>query len=648
MTTYFDEDETNIIYNLAYDLTGLASDVTQKKDVILQNVYQRIYETKTSTLENYLNYLENSEKEFSHFVSALTIHTTSWFRELDHFDIIKKDILNQINPNEKTFIKILSIPCSSGEEVYSLAFLLYQIKENNPSFDFEIYGTDIDPVSIDKAKRAIYLKKNLIDIPKEFQKYLKLGQEKSQDYFAIDKAIREKCNFGIRDLREHETLIASLTSDDSNRLFDYIICRNVFIYFTPSQRQEITKNLIAGLNDSGTLILGHCEKINHEGLGVQNIGHSVYKKEGSIKSKNEFEAKNQIDIVLFSKIDDPLIQSIYKRLTKEFKSVLVIDSSTELMNLSKDKKFRLIFVDSLFQVDLVESCLSNLKKKQPSIFISLVSFANLKPGLKNRVVVNPLYQDFLDWSQYENSASKIILYIKQLFDLNSGSKVFEEDGVLLSTKKLKQTEQIKPFLKEFNPEYIAVGASTGGIEALQQLLKNIPYKTPPIIIVQHLPPFFASEFIANMTKITNLNYVTPHKKIKLEYSSLYIADGDYHVVIKGRSGNLYIEANTDSPKNGLRPSIDVLFFSLAKTRAKGVGVLLTGMGTDGAHGLLALKESNCFTLAQDEASCVIYGMPREARKLDACIYQGNLIQLRDVLEKVIHNSKVIVANSHEE
>ena len=200
-------------------------------------------------------------------------------------------------------------------------------------------------------------------------------------------------------------------------------------------------------------------------------------------------------------------------------------------------------------------------------------------------------------------------------------------------------EKLKPFFTKFYPKFIAIGSSTGGIEALVALLKNISYKSPPIVIVQHLPPYFSEDFITRISKAANLNFVSPRLKTKMESGCLYIADGDYHIVVSEEANQLYIEANFQPPKNELRPNINILFLSLAKIKVPGIGVILTGMGSDGASGLLALKNSGCLTLTQDEASSIVYGMPKEAQKLGASWYQGNLTELREVLDKILYNLK---------
>ena len=417
MTNYFDEHEIDIVYKLAHDISGLSQDVNQKKDVILQNVYMRMFETKSNNLVHYLNLVENSETEYSHFVSALTIHTTSWFREIEHFEIIKQDIINQIQKIGERFFNVLSIPCSTGEEVYSLAFVLLVIKEQYPLFDFKIYGCDLDPVSVENANRGVFLKKSLEDIPEKFHKYLKMGQGKTEKYIAIDKKVRELCEFSVSDLREFNSHLivkkesSILDQNAKESFYDLIICRNVFIYFNEKQQKLITQKFVDCLHQEGTIILGHSEKIDQNIFKLQHEGNSVYKKLGALSYKDKLSKNNQANIVFFSSIANPNVKKFYDRLLKEFKSVFITNSIQELKTVLEDKVTKIILIDNQIQSEYIETSLSQIKKNQPEIFIALVFFKDdlLAKNQKNNL--NPIFQDFLDWSQYESKISKIMIYI---------------------------------------------------------------------------------------------------------------------------------------------------------------------------------------------------------------------------------------------
>lgn len=163
---------------------------------------------------------------------------------------------------------------------------------------------------------------------------------------------------------------------------------------------------------------------------------------------------------------------------------------------------------------------------------------------------------------------------------------------------------------------IAIGASTGGTEAIYRVLKGLPANMPGIAIVQHIPPVFSGMFAQRMNTQTALNVKEAENGDFLEPGSVLIAPGDKHMQIR-RVGDRYKAEVFEGEKvSGHCPSVDVLFESMAKACGdKAVGVLLTGMGSDGARGLLSMRKSGAYTIGQDEKSCVVYGMPKIANDL---------------------------------
>ncbi|HLO61958.1 MAG TPA: chemotaxis protein CheB, partial [Azonexus sp.] len=153
----------------------------------------------------------------------------------------------------------------------------------------------------------------------------------------------------------------------------------------------------------------------------------------------------------------------------------------------------------------------------------------------------------------------------------------------------------------------------GGTEAIKDFLLGIPADCPPILIVQHMPVAFTASFARRLDGLCAPRVIESQGNEKVEPGTVYIAPGHSHLQIK-RSGAGYVtELVASEPVNRHRPSVDVLFDSAASVVGKkAVGVILTGMGKDGAQGLLRMRQAGARTFGQDEASCVVYGMPREA------------------------------------
>lgn len=191
--------------------------------------------------------------------------------------------------------------------------------------------------------------------------------------------------------------------------------------------------------------------------------------------------------------------------------------------------------------------------------------------------------------------------------------------------KAKVKEQIhtgtnKPLaytaLAETTKKVIAIGASTGGTVALKDLLMQMPRNSPGIVIVQHMPANFTGSFAARLDEVCQIDVKEAKNGDQVSIGQALIAPGDYHMVLRRSGANYFVEIGSGQKVSGHKPSVDVLFNSVAKSAgANAVGVILTGMGADGAKGMLAMKNAGARTIAQDEKSCVVFGMPKVAIEL---------------------------------
>jgi len=166
--------------------------------------------------------------------------------------------------------------------------------------------------------------------------------------------------------------------------------------------------------------------------------------------------------------------------------------------------------------------------------------------------------------------------------------------------------------------FTAIGTSTGGTQALEFVLSSLPRTCPGIVVVQHMPEKFTAAFAARLNGICEIEVREACTGDRVLAGRALIAPGGKHLVVR-RSGAQYVaEVVSAPPVNRHCPSVDVLFRSVAKYAGKNaLGVIMTGMGDDGARGLLEMKQAGAHTLAQDEESCVVFGMPKEAIKLGA-------------------------------
>jgi two-component system chemotaxis response regulator CheB len=176
-----------------------------------------------------------------------------------------------------------------------------------------------------------------------------------------------------------------------------------------------------------------------------------------------------------------------------------------------------------------------------------------------------------------------------------------------SATRLKTTDKV-----------IAIGASTGGTEAIREVLENLPPDAPGIVITQHIPPKFSTSFAERMNTVSAMTVYEAQDGQQIVPGHVYIAPGDQHLLVERSGARYYCRLNDGPAVSRHKPSVDVLFRSVAQSVGpNAIGVILTGMGDDGANGLLEMKEAGAVTIAQDEASSVVWGMPGEAVKRGA-------------------------------
>jgi len=173
-------------------------------------------------------------------------------------------------------------------------------------------------------------------------------------------------------------------------------------------------------------------------------------------------------------------------------------------------------------------------------------------------------------------------------------------------------------LQETTNKIIAIGASTGGTEALKEVLIRFPPTIAGILIVQHMPPKFTTAFAERLNDLCDITVKEAEEGDPVLPGRALIAPGNFHMLLRRSGARYYVSVRSGPMVHHQRPAVDVLFFSTAEYAGpNAIGVILTGMGADGAEGLFAMKENGARTIGQDEQSCVVYGMPKEAFKKGA-------------------------------
>ncbi|GLS92418.1 chemotaxis response regulator protein-glutamate methylesterase [Psychromonas marina] len=201
-------------------------------------------------------------------------------------------------------------------------------------------------------------------------------------------------------------------------------------------------------------------------------------------------------------------------------------------------------------------------------------------------------------------------------------KQIREATQIYEKRVLNQLHENKKEKLDQGKYLIAIGASTGGTEAITKILTEMPASCPGIVIAQHMPKGFTASFATRLTGLCNIDVCEAKHNQLIRPGHAYIAPGDFHLLVQKRAGCYYTILCDKDPVNLHKPSIDVLFTSVADNiKTCAIGIILTGMGKDGAQGLLKMHHSGAETFAQNEASCVVYGMPKEAKRIGAVKHQ---------------------------
>ncbi|MDF2634057.1 MAG: response regulator receiver modulated CheB methylesterase [Pelosinus sp.] len=191
-------------------------------------------------------------------------------------------------------------------------------------------------------------------------------------------------------------------------------------------------------------------------------------------------------------------------------------------------------------------------------------------------------------------------------------------------------------IERANTTIIAIGASTGGTEAIYEVLHSLPRDMPGIVIVQHMPPVFTKMYAQRLNNTCRLEVVEAQNGDRVLPGRVLIAPGDHHMKINKNGSGYFVECFKGEKINGHCPSVDVLFYSMAeKVGANAIGVILTGMGYDGAKGLLDMRKQGAKTIGQDEQSCVVYGMPKVAYDIGSVQKQTTLKNISKLLYSLI-------------
>ena len=592
------DQERDFVFALVEKVTGTCQQGQYRREVLAANVERRIRYIGAQSLAAYLETALNDPKEGEMLVSALTIHTTSWFREAPHFKKLEEAVRQRIVEQRLTSLHVLCAGCSTGEEVYSIALTLERLRGEYPGFDYHVRGVDIDPISIAQARQGIFGILAFSLIPNDCKPFCVVGQGEKQNFFAPGAQVRKRCSFEVGDLRS--------VSQGRRDFFDCIFCRNVLIYFKPEDIGSLVSSLLGTLKVDGALFLGHSESIDAGRYGLRFLGDSTYIKR---RAFGEVEVHEGSACRVLVVDDSPVARrAIEKTLDSAGLVAFSVASAEEASEFLEKHSVDVITLDvSMPGID-GPTWLNSRRIAGLGIPVVIVSESGASQAVSVLGALENGAQDYIEKSAIQGGdfAARIVAIAKS------------HKPRMLSRGLSRSLNPSKNAVRRERPDVILIGASTGGTEAVMKLLESMPPNCPPILLVQHISAYFARAFAQRVAQHANLKLGRCAEGTLLEPGHMYVADDDRHLGIAGRHGRLSIIRFDGPPINRHRPSVDFLFKSASViSNVKISAVLLTGMGADGAQGMRELHDKGAVTFAQDEQSCVVFGMPREAIALGA-------------------------------
>lgn len=348
------------------------------------------------------------------------------------------------------------------------------------------------------------------------------------------------------------------------------------------------------------------------------------------KNNNELKVRDRLRVVNVD--DSPVILKLLKHIINEFDSVEILEqindskeAAQRIKSLSPDVVTMDIQMPEKTGVDVVRELLNLM-----DVPVIMVSSLSPEDGPLVFDALNSGAFDYIQKPKQEEQEQFSKDLKEKLLAAVAGSGKHSNIRKVLENSKQSKTKLSAPIY----PSNLvwALGSSTGGTQALTRVFTTMPSQIPPTLIVQHIPPIFSKSFAESLNNLCPFTVKEAEDGELVQPNHVYIAAGGKQMQIRGSAGHLRVYITDDPPVNRFKPSVDYMFESIAKIpHLKLVAGILTGMGSDGAQGLLKLKNIGAFTFAQDEQSSAVYGMPRVAAEIGAADKVVGLDQMASVM-----------------
>lgn len=264
----FSERDQKRIKSLVQKLVGNEGVQETGYRLICNNILKCMHSASQKDLSTYLQTAIDDDIEFARLISAMTIHHTSWFREVQHYHFLEEYLIRHVNRFQSKLLTIHCAACSTGEEAWSLAMMIEHLKSIGLKIEYRVLATDIDPISVAAAIRCLYPLEQINKIPTKFHKFIQIYTKSRR--FTIKPELRKRVRFQVGNLLSK----SPLSKDPCHIIF----CRNVLIYMSPEQIKFVVNKILNGLESDGLLVIGISEHFKIEGSGLHLLEHSICQK----------------------------------------------------------------------------------------------------------------------------------------------------------------------------------------------------------------------------------------------------------------------------------------------------------------------------------------------------------------------------------
>lgn len=634
------DKQFNLIASLIKKVSGIILP-DDKRMMLESRLNKRLVELSLPSFDAYFYVLDRfCDSEIPYLINLCTTHTTSFFREEEHFNFLESTELTRLYKEQtlsRRHLNIWCAACSTGEEAYSLALVIHQFCLDKGIFpDFTIYASDIDVHSIQKAREGVFHKDFAKDIPIRYHDHM-IWDEKRES-FRFHENINQRIKWSTQNLFYPFNFPPGST-------FDYVFVRNVFIYFNPEEINDCVGRIRGLMEPQGLLFMGLSEHLSKSNKDFKLWKNAIYtipdhrtveKQQVVHRVQASAPSDDEKDVLKVMMVDDSkTMHKIMTHIFSKYENMELVrkcfNGEEALRALDNGENVDVVLTDIQMPVmDGLEFLHRQMKTHRvPTIIVSAFSRED------GRYYFDAMDRGAVDYIEKPHSANLTQTSEELGVKIAAAQKALS----LFSNRPRKIISQVLdvPF-DEPQKQIVLIGSSTGGPQALEHILTNMPGNMPPVVISQHMPASFVDFFCDRLDQLVALEVQVAEQGIELRPGNVYLAPGDKHIALIRKPSGLSIEYNDSPQYKGQPTSVDSLFRSAQDLlkRYHVVAALLTGMGKDGAYGMQALHEQGVYTIVQDQESSIVWGMAGTAYNIGAA---SKKLPLDQIAGEIIHRLK---------